>query len=205
MVNKNMKSADIKKIRRKMEKVLDSRRFEHTLGVAYTASALAMCYQVDISKAQTAGLLHDCAKCISDEKKIAICNKHNIHMNEVELKTPFLLHAKVGSFIAMKQFNITDQDIINAILNHTTGRPGMSQLEKIIYVADYIEPGRKQAPNLTQVRKLAFHDLDAALLKILEDTLQYLNNINDNIDPMTQKTYDYYASLRNNKKAQEEV
>ena len=188
-----------------MEKVLDSRRFEHTLGVAYTASALAMCYQVDISKAQTAGLLHDCAKCISDEKKIAICNKHNIHMNEVELKTPFLLHAKVGSFIAMKQFNITDQDIINAILNHTTGRPGMSQLEKIIYVADYIEPGRKQAPNLTQVRKLAFHDLDAALLKILEDTLQYLNNINDNIDPMTQKTYDYYASLRNNKKAQEEV
>ena len=95
-----MKSADIKKIRRKMEKVLDSRRFEHTLGVAYTASALAMCYQVDISKAQTAGLLHDCAKCISDEKKIAICNKHNIHMNEVELKTPFLLHAKVGSFIA---------------------------------------------------------------------------------------------------------
>lgn len=189
-----MKSADIRKIRRRMEKVLDVRRFEHTLGVAYTASALAMCHQVDIIKAQTAGLLHDCAKCISDEKKILICEKHNIQINEVERQTPFLLHAKVGSFLAMKQYNITDRDIINAILNHTTGRPGMSSLEKIIYIADYIEPGRKRAPNLTQVRKLAFRDLDAALLQILEDTLQYLNNIGGPIDPMTQKTYDYYAN-----------
>ncbi len=189
-----MKSADIRKIRRRMEKVLDVRRFEHTLGVAYTASALAMCHQVDIIKAQTAGLLHDCAKCISDEKKILICEKHNIQINEVERQTPFLLHAKVGIFLAMKQYNITDRDIINAILNHTTGRPGMSSLEKIIYIADYIEPGRKRAPNLTQVRKLAFRDLDAALLQILEDTLQYLNNIGGPIDPMTQKTYDYYAN-----------
>ncbi len=190
-----MKIADIKKIRKNMEKSLDCKRFEHTLGVAYTAAALAMCYDVDVNKAQTAGLLHDCAKCISNEKKIQICEKHNIMINEVERENPFLLHAKVGSYLAMKQYNIHDQDIINAILNHTTGRPAMSDLEKIIYVADYIEPGRKQAPNLTNVRRLAFQDLDAALIHILSDTLQYLNSINGPIDQMTQKTYDYYRAL----------
>ena len=188
----NVKTADSRKIRRKMEKVLDPKRFEHTLGVAYTASALAMCYDVDINKAQTAGLLHDCAKCMSNEKKLSICEKHHIPVNEVERKNPFLLHAKVGSYVAMKQFNIHDQDIINAILNHTTGRPGMSQLEKIIYIADYIEPGRKQAPNLTKLRRLAFQDLDQALLQVLGDTLHYLESINSPIDPMTQKTYEYY-------------
>ncbi|MDO4464062.1 MAG: bis(5'-nucleosyl)-tetraphosphatase (symmetrical) YqeK [Bacillota bacterium] len=188
----NVKTADIRKIRRKMEKVLDPKRFEHTLGVAYTASALAMCYDVDINKAQTAGLLHDCAKCMSNEKKLSICEKHHIPVNEVERKNPFLLHAKVGSYVAMKQFNIHDQDIINAILNHTTGRPGMSQLEKIIYIADYIEPSRKQAPNLTKLRRLAFQDLDQALLQVLGDTLHYLESINSPIDPMTQKTYEYY-------------
>ncbi len=189
-----MKAADIKKIRKKMEKSLDPKRFEHTLGVAYTACSLAMCYDTDLSKAMTAGLLHDCAKCISDEKMISICEKHNILINEVERKNPFLLHAKVGSYMAMKQFNIHDQDIINAILNHTTARPGMSQLEKIIYIADYIEPGRKQAPNLIQIRKLAFQNLDLALIRILEDTLHYLKSINAPIDIMTQKTYDFYCA-----------
>jgi len=189
-----MKAADIKKIRKKMEKSLDAKRFEHTLGVAYTACCLAMCYDTDLNKAMTAGLLHDCAKCISDEKKISICEKHNIPINDVERNNPFLLHAKVGSYVAMKQFNIHDQDIINAILNHTTARPGMSQLEKIIYIADYIEPGRKQAPDLVQIRKLAFQDLDLALMRILEDTLQYLKSINAPIDIMTQKTYDFYCT-----------
>ncbi len=191
-----MKAADIKKIRKKMEKSLDSKRFEHTLGVAYTACCLAMCYDTDLNKAMTAGLLHDCAKCISDEKKISICEKHNIPINDVERNNPFLLHAKVGSYMAMKQFNIHDQDIINAILNHTTARPGMSQLEKIIYIADYIEPGRKQAPNLVQIRKLAFQDLDLALMQILGDTLQYLKSINAPIDIMTQKTYDFYCAQK---------
>lgn len=189
-----MKPADLKKIRKKMEKTLDTRRFEHTLGVAYTAAALAMCYQVDINKAQTAGLLHDCAKCLSDEKKLSICEKHNMQITEIERKNPFLLHAKAGSFIAMKKFHIHDRDIINSILNHTTGRPGMSQLEKIIYIADYIEPGRKQAPNLTEIRKLAFQDLDLALVMILRDTLEYLKESGTDIDPMTSKTYDYYSN-----------
>lgn len=188
-----MKSADIKKIRKKMEKSLDNGRFEHTLGVTYTAACLAMRYDVDITKAQIAGLLHDCAKCLTNEKKLAICKKHNIQMNEAELANPQLLHAKVGSFLAMEDFDIHDQDIINAILNHTTGRPGMSMLEKIIYIADYIEPGRKQAPNLFEIRKAAFEDPDRALLMILNDTLQYLKSTGSQVDTMTERTYEYYT------------
>lgn len=184
-----------------MEKTLDSKRFEHTLGVEYTAAALAMRYGEDIMKAQTAGLLHDCAKCMSNDKRLSICEKHHISVNKIERKNPFLLHAKVGSYIAMQKFHVHDSDTVNAILNHTTGRPDMSLLEKIIYVADYIEPGRKQAPNLTEIRKLAFTDLDEALYRILEDTLVYLRTVDGDVDPMTQKTYDFYKEYMDNRKS----
>lgn len=100
----------------------------------------------------------------------------------------------------MQKFHIHDSDTINAILNHTTGRPDMSLLEKIIYVADYIEPGRKQAPNLTEIRRMAFMDLDDALYHILEDTLVYLRTVDGDVDPMTQKTYDYYKIYMENKR-----
>ena len=199
-----METIDIRKIRKKMEKALDHKRFDHTLGVAYTASALAMRYQEDINKAQIAGFLHDCAKCMDNEEKMSICKKHHILITDIERQNPYLLHAKVGSYIARKKFHIHDADILNAISNHTTGRPGMSQLEKIIYIADYIEPGRKQAPNLKQVRQLAFTDIDAALLKILQDTLGYLEDIDSPIDPMTQQTYDYYKKHSSTKTKQEE-
>lgn len=199
-----METIDIRKIRKKMEKTLDHKRFDHTLGVAYTASALAMRYQEDINKAQIAGLLHDCAKCMDNDEKMSICKKNHILITDIELQNPYLLHAKVGSYIARKKFHIRDEDILNAILNHTTGRPGMSQLEKIIYIADYIEPERKHAPNLKQVRQLAFTDIDAALLKILQDTLGYLEDIDSPIDPMTQQTYDYYKKQSSTKTKQEE-
>lgn len=194
------KSSNIKKIRRAMEKTLDSKRFEHTLGVAYTAAALAMRYDCDVLKAQMAGMLHDCAKCMSNEKRLNICKKHNIGVTEIERRNPFLLHAKVGSYIAMQKYHIHDGDIIHAILNHTTGRPDMSLLEKIVYVADYIEPGRKQAPNLGAIRKLAFTDLDEALFRILEDTLVYLNQMNGEVDPTTQNTYDFYKEYMEEKR-----
>lgn len=194
-----MKPKDMGKIRKAMEKTLDSKRYEHTLGVAYTAAALAMCYGENAKQAELAGLLHDCAKCMDNTKKISICKKHNISINEIEYKNPFLLHAKVGSFLAMKKYGVQDKDVINAILNHTTGRPEMTMLEKIVFIADYIEPNRKQAPNLAEIRRLAFQDLDQALLKILEDTLQYLNTVEGEIDPMTQKTYEYYKKEREQK------
>ncbi len=191
-----MKNVNVRKIRKAMEKALDHKRYEHTLGVAYTASCLAMCHGVSLKSAELAGLLHDCAKCITDEKKLFICEKHNISMNEIELKNPYLLHAKVGSFLAMEEYHVYDFDIINAILNHTTGRPGMSLLEKIVFVADYIEPNRKNAPNLEEIRKLAFRDIDSALVRILEDTLTFLESGGGEIDPMTRRTYEYYLELK---------
>lgn len=187
-------SLNVKKIRKSLTKSLDSKRYEHTLGVAYTATALAMCHECDIKRAEVAGLLHDCAKCIDNDKKLAMCIKYNIRINEIERNNPFLLHAKLGSFLAMKKYGITDKDVISAILNHTTGRPNMSLLEKIVYVADYIEPNRMQAPNLAEIRKLAFIDLDGAMLRILEDTLSYLDSVSIEIDPMTKKTYEYYSN-----------
>lgn len=185
---------DVKKMKKMLQKMQDEKRYEHTIGVAYIAVALAMRYDEDIKNAEIAGLLHDCAKCMSNKERLKICVKHNIHFSEIEERNPFLLHAKVGSFLAMDIFDVRDKDIINAILNHTTGRPGMSLLEKIIFIADYIEPGRKQAPNLQEIRKLAFIDIDKALIRILEDMLQYLECSGQEIDPMTQKTYDYYRA-----------
>lgn len=184
---------DNRKIRKAMEKEQDAKRYEHTLGVAYTATALAMRYGAPLKSAELAGLLHDCAKCLDNDKKIAICEKHNISMTELERRNPYLLHAKVGSFLAMNTYKVQDPDVINAILNHTTGRPGMSLLEKIIFVADYIEPNRRQAPNLAEIRKTAFVDLDQAMLMILRDTLGYLDSVGGETDPMTRKTYEYYT------------
>ena len=94
--------------------------------------------------------------------------------------------------MAKTKYKVDDEDIINAIIYHTTGRPGMSLLEKIVYIADYIEPGREQAPNLDEVRKLSFQDLDEALLQILEDILVHLKESKKEIDPMTQMTYEFY-------------
>ncbi len=190
-----MKNTDLSKIRKAMEKAQDSKRYEHTLGVAYTAAALAMQHGADINNTLIAGYLHDCAKQLSDEKKLHFCEKHNISVTEAESKNPALLHAKVGGFIAMETYKVDDGDIINAILNHTTGRPEMSVLEKIIFIADYIEPGRKQAPNLAAVRKMAFVDLDRTMLMILGDTLAYLKDSELSIDQKTQMTYDYYLKL----------
>ena len=190
-----MKVTNIKKIRKSLAKTLDEDRYIHTIGVAYTATSLAMRYGASIENAELAGLLHDCAKCMDDDKKLAICEKYNIPVTDVEKRNPFLLHAKIGSFLAMKTYKVHDTDVINAILNHTTGRPGMSLLEKIIFVADYIEPNRKKAPNLAEIRQMAFVDLDSAVVRILKDTLDYLESTPGEIDVMTQNTYEFYNEL----------
>ena len=191
-----LKSSEMSKLRKELSKVQDSKRYEHTLSVAYTAANLAACYGENINHALIAGMLHDCAKCLPDEKLLAICEKQHMQISEAEYKKPSLLHAKAGSYLAMKKYHVTNQDILNAIHNHTTGRPGMSLLEKIIFVADYMEPGRRQAPRLEQVRRTAFMDLDQAVLMILEDTLKYLQDSCSVIDQSTQETYQYYIACK---------
>ena len=182
----------IKDLKKDLKKEMDDSRFEHTLGVMYTCAALAMRYEYDLEKAMLAGLLHDCAKCMPNAKKLKMAEKHHLEISSLERKNPFMLHAKLGAFLAKKKYDIEDEEILNAIRWHTTGRPDMTLLDKIVYVSDYIEPRRDKAPNLPKIRQLAFMDLDQALMKILEDTLGYLGDSTEHVDAMTKKTYDYY-------------
>ncbi len=182
----------IKDLKKDLKKEMDDSRFEHTLGVMYTCAALAMRYEYDLEKAMLAGLLHDCAKCMPNAKKLKMAEKHHLEISSLERKNPFMLHAKLGAFLAKKKYDIEDEEILNAIRWHTTGRPDMTLLDKIVYVSDYIEPRRDKAPNLPKIRQLAFMDLDQALIKILEDALGYLGDSAEHVDAMTKKTYDYY-------------
>lgn len=187
-----MSQLKIEKIKKKLRHHLDKDRYEHTLGVMYTAAALAMVYRTDINKALLAGLLHDCAKCIPGEKKIRLCEKYGLSANQAERKNPGLLHSKLGAYIAASKYGVEDNEVLDAICYHTTGRPQMTLLDKIIYIADYIEPNRYQAPNLEDARRMAFVDIDACLYMILNDSLAYLETKNEAIDPMTEKTFQYY-------------
>ncbi|MCR5271874.1 MAG: bis(5'-nucleosyl)-tetraphosphatase (symmetrical) YqeK [Lachnospiraceae bacterium] len=183
---------DIKEIKKKLKDELGGKRYDHTMGVMYTAASLAMKYRCNMDDCLLAGLLHDCAKYVDDKEKIKICKKNNIEISEAELMNPSLLHAKVGAYLAKTKYDVTDENILHAIEVHTTGEPGMSLLDKIIFVADYIEPGRNQAPRLDEVRETAFNNLDDALEMILHDTLEYLKDKSAVLDPKTKSTYDYY-------------
>ena len=182
----------IRDLKKELKKNMDESRYEHTLGVMYTSAALAMRYECDLDKALLAGLMHDCAKCMPNAKKLKTAEKYGLEITELEKKNPFMLHAKVGAVLAEKKYDITDEEVLGAIRWHTTGRPDMTLLEKIVYIADYIEPKRDKAPNLGEIRKLAFIDLDCALLKILQDTLNYLGDSPEEVDSMTKSTYDFY-------------
>lgn len=195
---KNDKKAaqiSMKKLRKSIRKTQDAKRYEHTMGVEYTAAALAMRYGANIEDALLAGLLHDCAKCFSEEKLITICEKYKLPITETERELPFLLHGKVGGYLAEKKYGVRNQDVINAIVHHTMGREEMSLLEKIVFVADYIEPGRTRAANLSELRELAFQDIDLAMLRVLEGTLIHLKSSGWAIDPRTEKTWNYYKDL----------
>ena len=183
---------DLKKIKKKLKNELDESRYEHTIGVMDTATCLAMRYGADLTQALVAGLLHDCAKCIPNDKKLKLCRKNGIEVTPFEEKAPFLLHAKLGAWMAEHEYHVSDPAILSAIACHTTGKPDMSLLDKIVFIADYIEPGRNKAPGLPEIRRLSFTDIDQALIRILSDTLDYLASSNDPIDPATQNVLDYY-------------
>ena len=183
---------DFLKMGKKLSKYLDEERYMHTMGVMYTCASLAMVHGYDLYDAQAAGLLHDCAKCIPNKKKLKMCAQHKIEISDFEKEHPFLLHAKLGAYIANKKYDIENPDILNAITYHTTGRTEMSTLEKIVYIADYIEPGRREIPGLAEVRGVVFQDIDRAVCLSAERTVQYLSSSGKSVDPMTVKTYEFY-------------
>ena len=172
-----MVNDEILYIRRRLKKKMDEDRFEHTIGVAYTSVCLAMRYGEDLHKAELAGLLHDCAKCIPDDIKLDKCKRNNIPITKAQEQSPSLLHAKLGAFIAADHYRIKDQDILNAIENHTTGRPAMSLLEKIV----------------------------RTVYEIMDQTLRYLKAKKVPIDSLTKKSCDYYRALCGEKDVENET
>ncbi|HJB94372.1 MAG TPA: bis(5'-nucleosyl)-tetraphosphatase (symmetrical) YqeK [Candidatus Mediterraneibacter intestinigallinarum] len=179
-------------IRKNLSKKLKKERFEHTIGVMYTAASLAMCYGEDIEKALTAGLLHDCGKFCPAKEQIRLCEKYAISLSESELAMPALIHAKLGAYLAENKYKIKDREILDAITWHTTGRPAMTMLEKILYIADYIEPNRKIIPGLEEIRGIVFQDIDRAIYLSAKRTVRYLEDGGKSVDPMTVSTCEYY-------------
>lgn len=159
--------------RDKLAKVLTAKRFQHSLGVSQTAGDLAGKYGVDVQKARLAGLLHDCARNFSNDNLLQKAEAFAIVMKDVEYCQPVLLHAPVGAYLAKMEYGVDDQEIIDAIRLHTTGGPNMSTLDKILYLADCIEPSR-EFPGIDKLRSLAATDLNAALLAAFDQSLLYV-------------------------------
>lgn len=173
---------------------LSEHRFEHSLGVEYTAACMAMVHGADIEDARIAGLLHDCAKGLSTKDKLERAKKYGLPISKYEEGNPDMLHAKLGAYYARYKYDVTKQEILDAICYHTTGRPNMSILEKIIFVADYIEPNRRMLKDMEEIRREAFTDLDACVIHILKNTLDYLKSRTHDMDFMTQMSYNYYIN-----------
>lgn len=185
----------IRPIRQKLFAKLDSSRYEHSLSVSFCCIALAMRYSCDLEKAELAGLLHDAAKRYDDEIILKKCKKKGIEITENEQKALPVLHAIYGEWMAKHKFGVQDDEILSAIRWHTTGRANMSLLEKILFVADFIEPRRSKLPKLDELRRLAFEDIDKAIYFIMEGTLLYLRDKGGFVDPQTVDAFEYYKNL----------
>ena len=185
---------DLELIREELKCVLKPIRYQHSLGVEEVACDLAVIYEYDMEKARLAGLLHDCARGLSDEQLLEKCKEYGLPVTEIEQKCGFLLHGKVGALYARQIYEVLDEEILNSIRYHTTGRPAMILLEKIIFIADYIEPNRRPLPRINEIRLAAYTDLDLGITMVLENMLNYFKESGTAIDTLTVDTYEYYKA-----------
>ena len=168
---------------------LKPKRMPHVLGTEQEAVRLAERYGADVTKARIAALLHDCTKKLDMDEQLALCKKYHIPLDELERKALKLLHSKTGAAIARDVFAV-DDDVYNAILYHTTGKPDMTLLEKIIYLADYIEPTR-DFPGVEALRRTVYEDLDRGLLMGLTMTIDEMEEMGNPVHHMTRDARDY--------------
>lgn len=166
---------DYTEILKWLKENLNEERYFHTLGTAECAKGLAEKYNLDCEKAYLAGLLHDCAKCFSNEKLLDIIHK-NLDVEKCEMLNYKTLHAPVSAYIAQKEFNVTDREILSAIRWHTLGKLEMSDFEKIIFLADKIEPNTRDKEYSDKIRLLLDEEngLNKALLKCYKETIKSL-------------------------------
>lgn len=177
----------------KLRTMLKPERFEHSLGVRDTAYELAKLYGADEEKAAMAGLLHDNAKNMINQYQK--CIELEAEIDETEIENPVLLHAKLGAETAKCIFGITDDEIINAIRWHTVGRENMSLLEKIVFTADLVEPGRT-FPDAEYLRRLAYTDIDRAVYECVKATIEINIKRGVSIHPNAYKILKEYESKR---------
>lgn len=164
---------DIDKIKAYLSENLMESRYSHTLGVVETAIALANINGVDVKKAEMAALAHDVAKNMTVESMRQIIEENNIEMSNETVQTPELWHSIIGPIVGEEVFQIKDKDILSAMRWHTTGKENMTTLEKIIYMADMIEP-KRNFRGVEALRETTFKDLDEGFLMALNHTIKYL-------------------------------
>lgn len=172
-----------------MERKLKKDRFQHTLGVERLACELAKCYGVDEDDAALAAITHDMAKEYSLKEQISKAKKWELIERAEDLRSPQVLHGRIAAYILRNEYQILNQDILNAVKHHTTGRPGMSLLEMLIYSADLTEP-RREFPGVDKLRDKLYYDLREGTLACVRHTLHYLKETNQFVHPMTNLTYE---------------
>ena len=186
-----MKIYDIEAVMKVLKKDLTNKRFIHSKNVMNMAGKLAKKNGYDVEKAKLAGLLHDCARYMQPEELFDICGNNGINISPIEKKQPYLLHAAAGMILATQKYGIYDMEMLNAIRYHTTGREDMGLLEKIVFTADYIEPGRKY-PGVAPVRDKAFRNLDEAICDILDATIGFIIKKNNLLHEDTVRARNYF-------------
>jgi nicotinate-nucleotide adenylyltransferase len=166
-----------------LESRLSPRRFKHTLGTIIEAEKLAAHYGADVDKARWAALLHDCAKEFSSDKKRVLSEVWGIPLDDIMRSHIDIIHSDLGAESARRDFLITDPEILQAIARHTFGARGMTLLDKIIILADYIEPFREDYPPLAEMRRVAYEDINKALIIGLKDTHTDLKTRGNTVHP----------------------
>lgn len=169
---------------------LPEKRYHHTVGVMETAVGLAKRYGCDEHKAELAGIFHDYAKYRSVEEMRQVIIEKEMPQELLNFHSE-LWHGPVGAILVKKEVGITDEDILSAIRCHTTGRPNMTILEKVVFLADYIEPGRK-FPGVEEVRVIAQTNLDDAVFRALQNTIIFLTSQKSAIYKDTIDTYNSF-------------
>jgi len=178
---------DLDLMRKKLASELTEKRYVHSLNVADTAVEMARRYGADEEKIYLAGLLHDCGKSYKGNAAREFVKKIGYQPDGIELLQPGLLHGVIGEYLARHEYGVADPEILSAIRWHTTGRAGMSVLEKIIYIADYIEPGRN-FEGIEAMREEAFRDLDRCIVLCAGSTIRYVLENGYLLHPKTVET-----------------
>lgn len=174
---------------------LSKKRFTHSVNVADMAKKLAEAHGYkNPDEAYTAGLVHDCCKEISTAEQLAMVKKSRRNVCEAELKTPALYHAVAGAYYAETVFGFTNEDFLNSIRYHTTGRAAMSELEEIIYMADLVSVERS-FKDVEKFRKLAFADMKKAVLETVKHSIHEVVDKGSLIPTQTLEAYNYYTEL----------